>query len=113
MGFLVWLLRTGTLYRPDVWEVWWAVKWLPLALLLGLPGALLGLLPERWVGALWPVYLAPVPHALGPLWWLPVAGLVPLFLWRPPKPLPWAHLAGFLMGIYMGLHLKLALDVVL
>ena len=113
------------LYRPGFWDIWWLLsKWawlLGISMFLSFPFTFLGLIPGRFYtrfsGLFLCFYLAPVLGIWGIPWLyfalVPLAALGFIFPPRSDRASALVHLVGILLALFVFLHGKMLLEVVL
>jgi len=122
-------LQGSFLYRPGFWEIWWLINtWATLfakSLLLSFPFSFLGLIPGRFythlAGFFLCCYISPIVGILiyageSPLLWLtllPIAGMGATLPPKSDKASALVHLAGLSLALFVLLHGKMLLEVVL
>lgn len=118
-------LHSSFLYRPGFWEIWWLInRWgfvFGPSMFISFPFTFLGLIKGRFYrhfSGLFPCfYLTPAIGIWGIPWlWLLLVPLAALGIAFPPKN-DWAtalvHLAGTAFAIFVLLHGKMLLEIVL
>ncbi len=118
-------LHDSFLYRPGFWDIWWLIsKWAWLlgpSMFLSFPLTLLGFIPGRFYthfSGLSPCfYLAPLIGIWGIPWLyfalIPLAALGAIFPPKNEKASALVHLVGLALALFVFLHGKMLLEVVL